>query len=163
LESFASSLGIRDNVHFLGTRNDIPRVLAAFDLFALTSDNEANPVSILEAMAVGLPVVATNVGSVADSVLEGKTGFLTPTRDANAISAAWQNLLSDLDRAALLGANGRKRVLECGSLQRMVEGYQELITDLYSTKCQRRRGCCSGRKRDTITPGVSNTKIPRQS
>ena len=67
----------------LGSRDDVPRLLAAMDVFALTSHIEANPVSILEAMSVGRPVVATNVGSIHEAVAEGQTGFLVTPGDAD--------------------------------------------------------------------------------
>ncbi len=67
-----------------GSRNDIPDLLAALDLFVLSSRTEANPVSIIEAMAAGLPVMATRVGSVHETVLDGQTGYLVDTGDAQA-------------------------------------------------------------------------------
>ena len=76
LQAAAEQAGIAPYVHFAGTRSDIPQLLSMIDLFSLTSHNEANPVSILEAMSVGRPVVATDVGSVSESVDHGITGFL---------------------------------------------------------------------------------------
>ena len=78
IERRVAELGLQDRVHFTGTRSDIPRLLAAFNVFCLTSDNEANPVSILEALSTQVPVVATDVGSVAASVRPNETGFLVP-------------------------------------------------------------------------------------
>ena len=72
--TLAAELGISSSVRFLGTRSDIPQLLSTSDAFALTSHNEANPLSILEAMSVGKPVVATNVGSIKEAVIEGQTG-----------------------------------------------------------------------------------------
>ena len=77
LVQLTRELDLGDAVHFLGNRSDVPEILAALDVFALTSRIEANPVSILEAMASGKPVVAPRVGSIDESVSDGETGFLT--------------------------------------------------------------------------------------
>lgn len=154
LESEAATLGVQSQVQFLGNRSDIPRLLAAADLFALTSDNEANPVSILEAMAMGLPVVATHVGSIAESVLHGETGLLVPTRDADAASSAWLALLGNREMSVRMGRLGRERVITHWSLQRMVNGYQDLLSDLYERKCRAGQGCRAGAKPNTITHTV---------
>jgi len=82
LEKVAMEAGVASCTHFVGSRSDIPQVLSAFDVFALTSHNEANPVSILEAMACEIPVVSTRVGSVAESVAAGSTGYLVEPGDA---------------------------------------------------------------------------------
>ena len=74
--AFPACWPISHAVHFLGTRSDVPELLSLIDVLALTSHMEANPVSILEAMAAGKPVVATRVGSVDRAVQEGRTGYL---------------------------------------------------------------------------------------
>ena len=76
LEALTKQLGLADCVHFLGRRSDVPQLLNLFDVFTLTSHNEANPVSILEAAATGKPIVATRVGSIPETVLDGVTGYL---------------------------------------------------------------------------------------
>ncbi len=78
LESLAGELSVSDVVHFLGTRGDIPEILSLIDVLVLTSHMEANPISILEAMAAEKPVVATRVGSIEQTVTDGKTGYLVP-------------------------------------------------------------------------------------
>ncbi len=135
LELAVTEADIQSSVHFLGTRSDIPELLAAIDLFSLTSHNEANPVSILEAMATGLPVVATRVGSVAESVADGETGFLVNPGDLNAISERWQSLLTTKALASQFGDAGREVVVKRWSLERMIEGYQDLIANVYMGKC----------------------------
>ena len=94
LEAAAAELGIAQAVRFLGTRSDIPGLLAAMDVFVLTSQMEANPVSILEAMATSRPVVAPNVGSIAESVDDGVTGYLTeqgmPSRPPCEFVSCWK-------------------------------------------------------------------------
>ncbi len=121
-------------VHMTGNRSDIPQMLAAFDLFALTSRNEANPVSILEAMATGLPVVSTRVGSVAETVDHGVTGYLAPAGHADELAARWFKVLSNLDEGKRMGQLGRQVVVDGWSLAAMVRGYEELITSVYQQK-----------------------------
>ena len=135
LATAAADLGLANYVQFVGTRSDIHRLLTAMDLFALTSDSEASPVSILEAMATGLPVVATRVGSIAETVQEGKTGLLTTVGAAEGIAACWYRLLQDPALADRLGSDGRQAVAAAWSLDGMVDGYQSLIEEVYERKC----------------------------
>lgn len=135
LEAAAGSANLTDAVHFLGTRSDIPRLLSMLDLFALTSHNEANPVSILEAMATGLPVVSTNVGSISESVAHGVTGYLAAPGDANEIATHWLALLTNPALAETMGQAARRAVVDSWSLEAMVDGYQTLIQEIYSRKC----------------------------
>jgi glycosyltransferase involved in cell wall biosynthesis len=137
LESRTDQLGLRDCVHFLGARRDVPRLLPNFDLFALTSKMEANPVSILEAQACGVPVVATRVGSICDSVLDGETGVMVPPEDAYRLADALSLLLSDDKRRAKMGIAARQNVELNWSLERMVHGYEDLIERIYAKKVGR--------------------------
>lgn len=134
LEQLTGELGLREQVRFVGTRSDVPEALALVDVLALTSTMEANPVSILEAMACEKPVVATRVGSVPETVLEGRTGLLAPPGDAEAIAAHLIRLFRDPAQAAALGRAGREHVLGHWSVERMVEGYQELLSEIYRSK-----------------------------
>ena len=86
LEALAREKGIEDRVHFIGSTQDVIGVLSMVDMFGLSSHNEASPVSIMEALSCQRPVVATDVGSIDESVLQGKTGFLVPRGDAQALS-----------------------------------------------------------------------------
>jgi glycosyltransferase involved in cell wall biosynthesis len=133
IEGWVDQLGLREHVRLLGARQDTPQLLAALDLLALTSHNEANPVSILEALACQVPVVATDVGSVAESVLDQRTGLLVPAGQTEAMAAAWLRLLRDPEWAQRLGEAGRGHVQANFSLERMVDGYQQLIWRLWST------------------------------
>jgi glycosyltransferase involved in cell wall biosynthesis len=135
LQQAARDEGIADSVHFLGSRADVAELLPALDLFALTSHNEANPVSILEAMAAGLPVVATRVGSVAETVKHGVNGYLAQPGNAAEISRYWLAVLSEPGAVGDMGRAGRQRVVQNWSLQRMVDGYQQLIAEVYQRKC----------------------------
>lgn len=109
LAAQAAEAGLADRVFFAGERPDVPAILGAADVFALTSVSEGMPISILEAMASGLPVVATDVGGVRDLVSDGETGFLAPSRDAQAVAAALARLCADPDLRLRLGAAGRAR------------------------------------------------------
>lgn len=135
LEAAVQAAGLAPRIHFLGSRSDVPQVLAAMDVFTLTSHNEANPVSILEALACERPVVATDVGSVSETVRDGKTGYLVPAGDAAALADRWIRLFHDRALLHSLGSAGRQAVAEHWSLERMVAGYQTLITDIYDGKC----------------------------
>lgn len=133
-EQWARELSITEFVHFLGSRSDIPRWLASMDVFALTSHNEANPVSILEAMSCGIPVVAPKVGSISESVLDGKTGFLVEPGDEQQQASKWLTLLRAPVLAKEMGLEGRRTVMESWSLDRMVRGYETLMERVYATK-----------------------------
>lgn len=126
--------GIGDRVHLLGTRHDTPEIVAALDVFLLCSHNEASPVSILEALSCGVPVISTRVGSVAESVRDGQTGFLVAPGDTSAMLQRVRQLLADARLRRQLGENGREIVLQTGSLDSMVIGYTRLIEMLYEQK-----------------------------
>ncbi len=134
LQQAACDLGVMEQVRFLGARSDIPQLLNAMDVFSLTSRMEANPVSILEALACGVPVVATNVGSVKETVRPGETGRLVNSDDDVALAAAWSELLRDDQLRQRLGDNGRRLVREHWSLDAMVRGYENLISEIHQSK-----------------------------
>lgn len=101
---------IQDRVHFLGTRRDIAGLLGASDSFVLPSLWEGLPVALVEAMATGLPTVATNVSGTSQVMVDGETGWLVPPGDAPALAAGIIDLLEDPERASRMGAMARKRV-----------------------------------------------------
>jgi glycosyltransferase involved in cell wall biosynthesis len=129
-------LGLQAQFHLLGSRNDTERILAGTDLFCLTSRNEANPVSILEALATCLPVVAPDVGSIKETVIPGKTGLLTQPLNSDATAEAILQLLGNASLAARMGRTGRQLVQDKWSLQAMVQGYETLLEDLYNAKAE---------------------------
>jgi glycosyltransferase involved in cell wall biosynthesis/O-antigen/teichoic acid export membrane protein len=134
LEALSVKLKLTDRVHFLGKRSDVSQLLALIDVFALTSHNEANPVSILEALSTAKPVVATRVGSVPETVLDGLTGYLVAPGGELAMSSRITELLLDPAKAQRLGAVGRRHVMEHWSLAHMVAGYENLLEALYRQK-----------------------------
>lgn len=137
LQSLTGELALSECVHFVGVRRDVPEILALIDVLVLTSHMEANPISILEAMACKKPVVATRVGSVEETVIDGHTGYLVAPGEAGAIAGRVVELLSDPQQAAAMGRAGRQHVVSYGSIERTVEGYQDLIAGIYATKAER--------------------------
>ncbi len=123
LHRLAGELGISARVHLLGLRNDVDRVLRAGDVFCQPSLSEGLPLAIIEAMAWGLPVVATRVGGVPEVVEEGKTGYLVASGDANALASGIQRVLAEPDAAARLGRAGITRAHAHFSLDKMVSAY----------------------------------------
>jgi glycosyltransferase involved in cell wall biosynthesis len=152
IEHVAQSLGLRACTHFLGTRADIPRVLSAVDVFALTSHMEAKPVSILEALACGVPVVATRVGSIPEMVLPAKTGYLVEPGNVEQLVDRIGELLADSTLRHAMGTAGRLLVEATGSLAFMVRGYEELIRKIYEKKA-------SFLSRSTASDGVDVMQI----
>lgn len=134
LEAMSSELGLNGHVHFLGTRSDVPQLLSLADVVMLTSHMEANPVSILEALACGKPVVATRVGSIPESVHDGENGYLVSPGDVSALAARVVELFDNRALARRLGQAGRQSVVDDWSLERMVCGYEELIMRIYARK-----------------------------
>ena len=147
LESLAASLDIGEVAHFLGTRSDVPELLSLIDVLALSSHIEANPVSILEAMAAEKPVVATRVGSVDKAVHDGQTGYVVAPGSEEELASRLVELLRDRFRAATFGRAGRRHVVEHASIERMVSGYEELLEEIYGRKTlafPARNSCCNG-------------------
>lgn len=134
IEKRSNELGITDNILMLGSRSDVPQLLAAMDVFALTSHIEANPLSILEAMSVGRPVVATNVGSIHEAVAEGQTGYLVPPGDADQLTERVLDLLRDPLACRSMGQVARAAVVNHWSIEAMVHGYERLIETTYARK-----------------------------
>lgn len=130
LRQRATMLGLSPNVRWLGSRDDVPRLLAAADLALLCSHEEGFPNAILEAMAAGLPVIATRVGGSAEAVVDGLTGLLVPPNDVDRLAEAITVLAGDPARRAAMGEAGRRRAEDEFSLDRCVEGYHALYATL---------------------------------
>lgn len=133
VEERCRALEIDDRVVFTGLRPDVPDLLAASDVLVLASLWEGLPRVIPQAMAAGLPVVATAVAGNAEAVIDGVTGLLVPPRDPAALAAATAALLADGDRARALGAAGRARVDEF-SVHRMVDDIEALYARLLAAR-----------------------------
>ena len=117
---------MRDRVLFTGIRRDVPEVLAAADVYVNSSRFEGMSNTILEAMAMEKPVVATPVGGNAELVRDGVTGCLVPAEDPVALAAAVEGLLADPVRRARLGAAGRAHVERRHSMEAMVARYVDV-------------------------------------
>jgi len=134
LERLAANLGIANQVRFLGFREDIPLMMAALDVFALSSLWEGLPLTILEAMAASKPVVATAVNGVAEVVQHGSTGLLARPQEVHQLAAHIATLLRDPARARAMGEAGRRHVCEHFSIERMVAQLSDLYQALYRAK-----------------------------
>lgn len=130
LTARARSAGLADRVSFSGALGDVRPALAAADVFVQASDEEGLPGAVLEAMAMGLPVIATDVGGTREAVNDGVTGLLVPARDAAALAAAVARLLDDPGLAARFGSFGRKRVAEEFSSERELALTEEVYRRL---------------------------------
>jgi glycosyltransferase involved in cell wall biosynthesis len=120
LEARVRALHVQDRVIFLGWRRDLDRVYADLDVAVLTSDNEGSPVSLIEAMASGVPVVGPCVGGVPDVIDAGTTGIVIPPGDAAAVADAIVRLLEDPELRRKMGAAARERALRLYGTDRLV-------------------------------------------
>jgi glycosyltransferase involved in cell wall biosynthesis len=132
-EALAGNLGLGSSVRFLGWRRDIPEVLSALDLVVLPTvmDFEGTPLALIEALATGRAVVATDVGGVVDVIRPGQTGLLVPPNDPSALADAMRRLLGDPRTRETFGRNGQELVRERYPRERMVAEteayYRELL------------------------------------
>lgn len=130
LEQQIAGLDLGDQVRLLGNREDVAALLAEWDLFVLSSVAEGMPNAVLEAMASGLPVVATRVGGVPEVVADGVTGALVPARDPEALAEALRKYTDDAVLRSRHGAAGRKRMESRFSLSAMLSAYEALYDEL---------------------------------
>ncbi|WP_119342096.1 glycosyltransferase [Meiothermus hypogaeus] len=133
-EEQAARLGIDDRVRFLGARKDVAECLAQAHIFVLASNYEGLPLSILEAMRAGLPVVASNVGGVAEAVIDGETGFLVPRGDVQALRSRLTQLIEDPQLRSQMGMAGRARYKAHFTLEQMLEKTLEVYEKVLKTK-----------------------------
>jgi glycosyltransferase involved in cell wall biosynthesis len=134
LEALAARLGLQDRTYFLGWRRDLDRIYADLDVVALCSWNEGSPVSLIEAMAAGRPVVATRVGGVPDVVDDGVHGHLVDAGDGAGLAMAIVSLLRDPHRRHAMGQAGRARVCPAFDASRLVRDMDRLYTTLLAGK-----------------------------
>jgi glycosyltransferase involved in cell wall biosynthesis len=133
VERRAHELGVMRDTLFLGYQEEVAPYYAAFDAMILPSINEGTPVSAIEALAAGRPVVATRVGGVPDVVREGEDGFLVDPGDVDALAERLAQLAADPDLRERLGAAGRARVIPRYSLERLVDDVDRLYRSLLET------------------------------
>jgi glycosyltransferase involved in cell wall biosynthesis len=134
LRAVAAEAEVGEGVRFLGPRDDVPDLVAALDLGALSSDFEGSPLSVMEYMEAGKAVVATRVGGLPDLVVEGETGLLVAPGDPPALAAALAELLLDPERRARMGAAGRERRREMFSIEATARQVGELYRELRAAK-----------------------------
>jgi len=134
-ERAAIELAVRETgsarwVHLVGARSDVPRLLSAFDAFALPSISEGLPLVLLEAMAAGLPIVASSVGGIPDVVQDGVTGLLVPPADGERLHGRLAVLRDDAALARRLGLRAREIALQRYSMRSMSDAYLDLYRSL---------------------------------
>jgi L-malate glycosyltransferase len=129
LEAMTSELGLSKTVLFLGCRNDVPDLLACCDLFVLPSWAEGLPNSVLEAMAVGVPLVATGVGGTPEIIDDGVSGLLVPPRDSHALAMAIMQLLGDKGLAKRLARSAQERARTQFSFDRLLSELERLYLE----------------------------------
>lgn len=129
-EHQVEALGIRDAFRFLGSRNDVPDILASCDIAVLPSKTEGLPNAVLEYMASGLPTIVSRVGGNPELVEDGVTGLLVPPQDSDALGDALLRLLRDEELATRIAANGRRMATQHFSFDRLVREIDELYSEL---------------------------------
>ena len=134
LQELVERLGISSRVVFAGMRRDIADVLPLVDVFVMPSLSEGFGIAIVEAMAAGLPVVASDVGGIPEIVQHGETGLLVPPGDPAALAAALHELVTRPDRARALGACGRQRARERFSIESAVKRHEDLYAELMAQR-----------------------------
>lgn len=126
LEALTKQLHLEDNVRFLGYRTDIPELLNATDIYVHSSVEEGFGIAIIEAMAAGLPVIATNVGGIPEIITHNKNGILVPPEDPQALSSAMSDLIDHPDKRKTLAESGRRHVGANFTDETMVNKYREV-------------------------------------
>lgn len=133
LEARAKALDLRDRAHFIGEKDDIPTVLNGLDLYVISSIAEGISNTVLEAMATGLPVVATRVGGNPELVTENINGMLVPVGDAETMADALTRYILSAELRRSHGQASRQRVIDQFSLDRMAEDYSRLYCSLLTS------------------------------
>ena len=126
IETAVARAGIGDRVFLLGDRGDVPRLLPAFSMFAMSSISEGYSIALLEACACALPIVATHVGGNGEIVADGVNGLTVPSRDPDALAGALLALLGDPARAAAMGRSGREWLLSNATFEVMSRRYLDV-------------------------------------
>ncbi|MCY7277610.1 MAG: glycosyltransferase family 4 protein [Phormidesmis sp. CAN_BIN44] len=136
-KTLAETLGIADRVNFLGDRQDVPDLLARSQIFVLSTHYEGLPISILEAMRTGLPVIATSVNGIPEEVIQGETGHLVPHEDGEALAIALKTLIRSAELREQMGQASQARFLQEFTLELMLTQirlvYQEVLSQQLSS------------------------------
>lgn len=127
LEALASELGVAGRVRFTGLRRDVLRLLAGADIGVLPSAHEAVPLSVIEQMASGLPVVVTDVGGLPDIVADGQEGYVVPSGDVDALTRRVGELVDDAETRQTLGKAARRRAESEFSIEQSARAYERML------------------------------------
>jgi len=130
LVALSAELGVSDRVDLVGWSDEPRRYLPGFDAFVLPSRQEGFPLAVVEAMLAGVPVVAADVGSVSEAVVEAETGFLVPRDDPAALTDRLRQLISDSELAQKMGRNGRERAKAHFTAEAMARSFEELYREI---------------------------------
>jgi glycosyltransferase involved in cell wall biosynthesis len=158
IEHEIRQLGLDEHVMLYGERRDVRQLLAGADIFALSSIYESLPISILEAMAARLPVVASAVGGVPELVIDGETGFLVPSRDPKALADRLEELLADRELRRRFGDAGRARVLRLFDIRSFQDRHIELYERELDALRRRRQRTTSDASAGTLRERVSGPR-----
>ena len=139
LDQLAARLGVAERVRFLDWTDSPRELLLSFDIFVLPSRAEGFPLSIIEAMLAGLPVVATDVGSVREAVIDGETGTLVCPNDREALTSALRRLVDQPALRRRFGERGRAVAAEQFTVQKMLTAYEDLYEQLMTSRSRFRR------------------------
>jgi glycosyltransferase involved in cell wall biosynthesis len=134
LENLARELDLESTVRFLGQRTDAPAILSAVDVAVCCSNSEGSPLSVMEYMEAGLPVVGTSVGGIPDLIEPGVHGLLVPPGDYVALASALAELLNDPERARAMGANARDRQQDEFNIATLVSRIEALYCELLAER-----------------------------
>jgi glycosyltransferase involved in cell wall biosynthesis len=134
LKEKAKKNNIFDNILFTGVRRDIPEILASIDIFVMPSTAEGLPNSLLEAMAMGKPVVATEVGGIPELIKNGRSGLLVPPKNPEALATAIRDLISNDQLAAKMGQAARNFVMNNHSIVKIAQKWQTLYLSILREK-----------------------------
>ncbi|MBN1273897.1 MAG: glycosyltransferase family 4 protein [Candidatus Aminicenantes bacterium] len=133
LEKKALDWGIAERVFFLGWREDVFTVMSVFDIFVLPSLNEGMGRVLVEAMALGKPIVASDVGGIPDLVVHGENGFLVPPKDSKQLASCIRRLIEDKKCREEMGQKGKKNAQDF-TIGKMVAGIEDMYTEFYAIK-----------------------------
>lgn len=130
IQSLSQRLGIADRIRFLGIRTDVPDLMSAADVFALTSESEAASLTVIEAMAAAKPIVVTNVGGNPELIRDGIDGLLFPRGDVTAGARALLRVLNDSTFASTLGDSARQRAIQNFDITNTIDRYHAIYRRL---------------------------------
>ncbi len=139
IEAEITQRGLSDRIRLLGSRSDVPRLLGAADAMLLTSISEGIPLTLIEGMAAGLPIVSTDVGGVREVIVPDETALLAPAGDEQILAAQLQRLANDSRLGARLGTSGKHRAQERFSEPVMHAQYAEIFEQVFERSEPRRR------------------------